>query len=43
MNSFSKQKPVRIEWIDFGKGLTVLMVVFGHPKDLKITINGYYL
>jgi len=30
MNSFSKQKPGRIEWIDFGKGLTVLMVVFGH-------------
>ena len=30
MNSFSKQKPARIEWIDFGKGLTVLMVVFGH-------------
>ena len=30
MNSFSKQKSARIEWIDFGKGLTVLMVVFGH-------------
>lgn len=23
-------KTKRIEWIDFGKGLTVLMVVFGH-------------
>mgnify|MGYP000967936997 FL=1 len=30
MNTYSKQKSDRIEWIDFGKGLTVLMVVFGH-------------
>ena len=30
MNAYSKQKSDRIEWIDFGKGLTVLMVVFGH-------------
>lgn len=30
MNAYSQQNPKRIEWIDFGKGLTVLMVVFGH-------------
>jgi len=30
MNSFSKQKSDRIEWIDFGKGFAIFLVVIGH-------------
>ncbi|CIT01564.1 acyltransferase family protein [Streptococcus pneumoniae] len=30
MNAYSKQKSGRIEWIDFGKGSAIFLVLVGH-------------